>query len=71
MAQNNSRSLNIGLDEGATDGTYRKVHMNRGPIVNDLTDEARRALSPSWNYGTFAEAPVMRRGDGVVARRQH
>lgn len=69
MAQNNTRSLNAGLDEGSTDGAYRKNRPDAGPIVADVTEGARRHLHPSWNYGTFAEAPVMRRPDGVIARR--
>lgn len=66
--QNNSRSLNVSLDEGATDGSYQKARKDTEPDGFDLTDAARRTLSPTWNYGTFAEAPVKRRGDGVIAR---
>ena len=69
MAKNESRSRNASLDEGATDGTYRKARPNTDAIGFDVTEQARRGLSPSWNYGTFAEAPVMRRPDGVIARR--
>lgn len=68
MAQNNSRSLNVSLDEGATDGSFLKARKDTEPDAYDLTDEARRTLHPSWNYGTFAEAPVKRRGDAVISR---
>lgn len=71
MAKNQSRSMNASLDEGATDGTYLKVRSNVEEDGFDMTEEARRGLSPTWNYGTFAEAPIMRRGDGVIARRNH
>lgn len=67
MAKNESRSLNVSLDEGATDGAYRKVRQDVEKDAFDRTDEARRALHPSWNYGTFAEAPVKRRPDGVIS----
>ena len=66
MSRPMQRSLNGSLDAGATDGAYRKPHHDRGNVQSDVTDEARRALSPSF-YGTFAEAPLMRRGDGVIA----
>lgn len=69
MAQNNSRSLNVSLDEGATDGSYLKARRNAEPDAFDLTEQARRGLHPSMNWGTFAEAPIMRRGDGVIAKR--
>lgn len=69
MAKNESRSRNVSLDEGATDGTYTKVRNNVEEDAFDVTEQARRGLSPTWGYGTFAEAPIMRRGDGVIARR--
>lgn len=70
MAVNQSRSLNAGLDEGSTDGKYRKVRPDTGGIVESTTEANRRALHPSWNYGTFAEAPLMKRPDGVTARHE-
>lgn len=69
MAQNNSRSLNVNLDEGTTDGKYRKVRPDTGGSVGSATEAERRALHSSY-YGTFAEAPMMVRGDGVVARHE-
>ena len=53
MATNESRSLNKSLDEGATDGKYRKVRPNT-TVASGTGDEImlanRRALNPYWNY---------------------
>lgn len=67
MAQNNSRSMNAELDEGATDGGYRKVRPDASVDGYDSTMAARRSLHPSMNWGLQAEAPVKVRPDGVVA----
>lgn len=57
MATNESRSLNTSLDEGATDGKYRKVRPNT-TVASGTGDELmranRRGLHPYWNYG-FAD----------------
>lgn len=53
MATNESRSLNQSLDEGATDGKYRKVRPNTtvAPGMGDEIMKAnRRDLNPYWNY---------------------
>jgi hypothetical protein len=53
MATNETRSLNGGLNEGATDGKYRKVRPNTEVAADsgdDLTLANRRALNPYWNY---------------------
>jgi len=53
MATNESRSLNQSLDEGATDGKYRKVRPNTtvSPGMGDEIMKAnRRDLNPYWNY---------------------
>lgn len=68
--RNESRSENVGLDEGATDGSYRKNRPDTGGRIEGTTEAARRTLHPGWNYGTFQEAPIMRRPDGVVARHE-
>lgn len=68
MAVNQSRSLNVSLDEGATDGSYRKDRPNVEQDAFDSTPAARRNLSPTWNYGTQREASVKVRPDGVIAR---
>jgi hypothetical protein len=53
MAVNNSRSLNGGLEEGSTDGKYRKVRPNTEVAKgtgDDITLANRRGLHPYWNY---------------------
>lgn len=60
-------SMSASLDEGATDGKYRKVHPDR-TVSGDGTDADRATLHPSY-YGLFREAPVLLRPDNVVARR--
>jgi len=53
MATNESRSLNESLNEGSTDGKYRKVRPNT-TVAPGTGDEImlanRRALNPYWNY---------------------
>jgi hypothetical protein len=46
-------SLNESLNEGATDGKYRKVRPNTTVAPGtgeDLTNANRRGLHPYWNY---------------------
>ena len=53
MAVNESRSLNNELNEGATDGKYRKVRPNTtvAPGMGDQLVNANRSdLNPYWNY---------------------
>lgn len=54
MAVNESRSLSQSLDEGATDGKYRKVRPNTtvaDPSAgDDIMRANRRGLNPYWNY---------------------
>lgn len=54
MAVNSSRSMNKSLDEGATDGKYRKVRPNT-EVIPGLGDEAtvdnRQSLHPFYGYG--------------------
>jgi hypothetical protein len=61
MATNETRSLNGGLNEGATDGKYRKVRPNTEVAAGsgeDITLANRRALNPYWNYDFIdQEAP--------------
>ena len=53
MATNESRSLNTSMNEGATDGKYRKVRPNT-TVAPGTGDEImlanRRGLNPYWNY---------------------
>lgn len=66
MAVNRSRSQNAELDEGATDGTFKKIPPDRSG-VNDPNLAGRRDLP--WRYGV-EDSPVLRRPDtGGVARR--
>jgi hypothetical protein len=61
MATNESRSLNTSMNEGATDGKYRKVRPNTTVAPGtgeDLTLANRRGLHPYWNYDFIdQEAP--------------
>lgn len=65
MAEVN-RSVNRELDEGMTDGTYKKVVQNRGGIVEAATWLARKNLSVKL-YGVV-EAPrkMLPDGSGTV-----
>jgi hypothetical protein len=62
MATNESRSLNTSMNEGATDGKYRKVRPNTTVAPGtgeDLTLANRRGLHPFMNYGFIdQEAPA-------------
>ena len=55
-------SLNNSLNEGATDGKYRKVRPNTTVAPGtgeDLTLANRRGLHPYWNYDFIdQEAPA-------------
>ena len=62
MATNESRSLNKSMDEGATDGKYRKVRPNT-TVAPGTGDEImlanRRGLNPYWNYDFIdSESPT-------------
>jgi hypothetical protein len=54
MATNESRSLNTSMNEGATDGKYRKVRPNTTVADPSAGDDIMRAnrggLNPYWNY---------------------
>jgi hypothetical protein len=54
MAVNSSRSMNSGLNEGSTDGKYRKVRPNT-EVIPGMGDEAtvdnRQSLHPFYGYG--------------------
>jgi hypothetical protein len=48
-----NKSLNNSMDEGSTDGKYRKVRPNTTVAPGtgeDLMLANRRALNPYWNY---------------------
>lgn len=54
------------LDEGLTDGTYKKINRDRGGAVDPATYRARTSLNDVW-YGIH-ETPVKERPDAVAAR---
>lgn len=55
MATNESRSLNTSMNDGATDGKYRKVRPNTTVVDpstgDDIVRANRRGLHPYMNYG--------------------
>jgi len=62
MAYPQSRSMNAELNEGATDGKYKKVIANRGGVVEPSTYKNRVDLDGHY-YGIHEE-PVKIRPDG-------
>lgn len=63
MAYPISRSMNADLNEGATDGKYKKVIRDRGGVVTSQLNE-RRDLHDLY-YGIH-ETPVKTSPDGLV-----
>lgn len=61
MAYPPSRSMNASLNEGATDGKYNKIVVDRdGPgVSHSLTNRTREDLNDVW-YGRHEEAVKMR-----------
>jgi hypothetical protein len=61
MAVNTSRSMNDGLNEGATDGKYRKTRPDTEVLDlagHEKTMENRQLLHPFFGYGfATSEAP--------------
>lgn len=54
MAVNTSRSMNKSLNEGATDGKYRKVRPDTEVLPNNGSEETvdnRQSLHPFYGYG--------------------
>ena len=54
MAVNTSRSMNQSLNEGATDGKYRKVRPDTQVLDiegNEKTLDNRQTLHPFFGYG--------------------
>lgn len=61
MAVNSSRSMNVEMVEGGTDGKYRKNRPNTSgnlPGNDEATLGDKAALSPAWGYAIPLEAPV-------------
>lgn len=66
MSYATSRPLGAELNEGLTDGAYKKINRDRGGAVDPATYGARQDLSDVW-YGVH-ETPVKRRPDGPAVR---
>ena len=68
MATNESRSLNTSLNEGATDGKYRKVRPNTtvaNPSAGDDIVRANRSgLNPYWNYDFIEQEATVKVNPG-------
>lgn len=62
MAVNSSRSMNTSLDEGATDGKYRKARPDTHVVPgagDQATQNNRQTLHPFYGYGFInTEAPA-------------
>lgn len=70
MAEPQYRSMNAELDEGSTDGKYKKLAPNRGNIFPpDRAAERQERTQLTPRYYGIDEAPTMRTPDGRVARR--
>jgi hypothetical protein len=64
MAVNNSRRMNADLDEGMSDGSYKKIATReRGGVVEDVNQRARKDLFP--HYYDEVEASVKLLPDGT------
>jgi hypothetical protein len=54
MAVNSSRSMNTSLNEGSTDGKYRKIRPDTEVsdiLGNEKTLDNRQTLHPFYGYG--------------------
>jgi hypothetical protein len=54
MTVNTSRSMNAGLNEGATDGKYRKARPDTEVMPgsgDEATIDNRQSLNPFYGYG--------------------
>ena len=62
MAVNSSRSMNKSLNEGSTDGKYRKARPDTEVMAgsgSEITEANRQSLNPFFNYGfVTTEAPT-------------
>lgn len=66
MAVNISRSMNAELNEGTTDGSYKKIPVDRS-VVSDRNLNVRREMS--WRYG-FEDSPRKYRPDSSLPERE-
>lgn len=61
-----SRSMNAELNEGATDGKYKKVVQNRGGAIDPATAKNRADLDDAY-YGIHEIQPKVRPDGRIVA----
>ncbi|MGW3860254.1 hypothetical protein ACWEDZ_02050 [Streptomyces sp. NPDC005047] len=66
MSYATPRSMTGDLNDGLTDGTYKKVSTDRGGGVDPATYGVRQDLNDLW-YGVH-EAAVKRRPEGLAVR---
>lgn len=66
MAYAPTRRANAELDEGMTDGKYRKVITDRGGVVDPATNDSRRELSDTWHGIHEAQSKVRPDGRRVM-----
>lgn len=64
MAYAPSRSMNGDLNEGATDGKYKKFVQDRGGAIDPATVQSRKDLEGTW-FGVTEKQPKVR-GDGKI-----
>lgn len=64
MAYARPRSMNADLNEGATDGRYKKIVADRGGVPESGTYEMRSSLNDTW-YGIH-ETKVKMAPDGLA-----
>jgi hypothetical protein len=63
MAYAPQRSMNGSLNDGMTDGTYKKLNRDRGGFVETTTQDARADLYPT-NFG-YIESGYKEQPDGT------
>lgn len=66
MAYATSRSMNADLNEGATDGKYKKVVQERGGVVDPATEMNRAQLDDAY-FGVHEIQPKVRPDGKIVA----
>lgn len=66
MAYATTRSANLELNKGATEGSYRTIAPNRGGFVESINGLAKTELSPEHYGPASVEEKVKRAGDGLM-----
>lgn len=62
-----ARSQNASLNEGVTDGTYKKFINDRDGVTDEINVRSKSMIAPQV-YGLVGEAQTKIRGDGKVVR---